>query len=651
MQLGGNMDKKIGLHRWIRWLLSVILVVVGLSVTWAWGQVARLAEPLPTEPEPQPYVSYAAWQPAGGDHAILYRSTDDGATWQPLALPEGATPLAWAGDGGDGVAVAMDDGTLLRSNDQGSRWAVVAEGLPALSLAWGDKGDLYLGTDSQGIYRLTADGTLAAIPTIAQELLSSPVRHLAVVGGRLFAATPSTLYYTDEADQAPGGVNWTSSQPVPEGISALAVLDRETVYLGTQTSGVYRSTDAGQTWQPANGGLGLAAGQMVKVTALRNDPEESNLLYAAVDYVVGSTEVYASAAGVFVTLDNGASWQPLAGPTFPTARQASDLVIVPGKPLYAQAATDGGLQAYEPDMAAALAAMEGIDPQAQATAARMLGLARYQGAGDVLLAALDDPDPAVGMAAADALARLDDPDTASGLLVALEHPNEQVRLQAARALGRMRVEAAVEPLRTMLLNSEGAAAVVAADALGHIGSPAAIDTLLTALAAPDGTPRWHAALAALEAMGEPAVGPLTELLAGRDLYARRNAAEALGWIGLPSATAALAGILDDASPLVREQAAWALGEIGDPAARRALERVSTGDASAAVRAAADMALVRIGERPVVGVRWPAAWAPALYRLQAVRWLVLGLSLAGAAWLAVGQRRLSLRPAPQRHSRQ
>jgi HEAT repeat protein len=191
---------------------------------------------------------------------------------------------------------------------------------------------------------------------------------------------------------------------------------------------------------------------------------------------------------------------------------------------------------------------------------------------------------------------------------------------------------------------------MAADALGRIGSPAAIEGLLTALAGPDGTPRWHAALAALEAMGEPAVGPLAEMLSSQDLYARRNAAEALGWIGSPSATAALARILDDASPLVREQAAWALGEIGDPAARRGLERVSAGDASAAVRAAADAALVRIGERPVAGVRWPAAWAPALYRLQAVRWLILGLSFAGAAWLAVGQRRLSLRPASQRDTR-
>jgi HEAT repeat protein len=423
------------------------------------------------------------------------------------------------------------------------------------------------------------------------------------------------------------------------------------VYVGTQTSGVYKSTDAGQTWQPGSEGLGLAAGQMVKVTALRIDPQEPNVLYATLDYVVGSTQVHASAAGAFVTLDNGAFWVPLAGPAFPAARQASDLVLVPGKPLYARAVTDTGLETYAPDTAAALAALEGTDPQARATAARMLGLARYQKAGDALLAALDDPDPAVSMAAADALARLNDPDTASGLLVALEHPNEQVRLQAARALGRMRIEAAVEPLRLMLLNSEGAAAVVAADALGRIGSPAAMDAVLAALAAPDGTPRWHAALAALEAMGEPAVRPLTEMLASPDLYARRNAAEALGWIGSPSATAALTRVLDDASPLVREQAAWALGEAGDPAARRALERASSGDASAAVRAAADAALVRIGEKPVAGIRWLAAWAPALYRLQAVRWLILLLSLAGAAWLAIGQRRLSLRLAPQRHTRQ
>jgi len=35
----------------------------------------------------------------------------------------------------------------------------------------------------------------------------------------------------------------------------------------------------------------------------------------------------------------------------------------------------------------------------------------------------------------------------------------------------------------------------------------------------------------------------------------------------------------------------------------------------------------------------AAWAAALNQLQPLRWLVLALSLAGAAWLMIGRRSL------------
>jgi HEAT repeat protein len=645
------MSEKTGTNRIIRWLLGVALIVAGFSLTWAWGQVARLAEPQPTEQQPLPAVLYAIWQPAEADRAQVFRSVDEGTSWHPLALPGGAAPITWKTDNGNRLAVAMDDASLLLSQDQGDTWDILDVALPILSLAWDGAGDLFLGTDGQGIYRLAADGMLVPITPMPGELASSPVLQLAVVEGRLFAGTPTALFYIDAGNTSSStAVNWLKASPVPGGISSLAAIDRKTVFVGTETLGIYRSTDTGGTWQSASEGLGLAAGQMVKITALRADPGEPSVLYATLDHVLGSTQVHASAAGLFVTLDGGAWWQPLSGPSFPEAQRASDLVLVPGKPLYAQAVTAGGLQSYEPDVAGAFVALEGAEPQVRASAARMLGLAKTQEAGNALMAALDDPDPAVGLAAADVLGRINDPATASGLLVALEHPEERVRLNAARALGAMGVEAAVEPLRTMLLSDRGAAVSVAANALGHIGGAAAIDALLTALADPASTPHWHAALAALEAIGEPAVGPLTEMLDREHVSARRSAAEALGWIGSPSGTTALVEALKDNSSLVREQVTWALGEIGDPAARAALAHAQSRDPSASVRAAAEAALARIEARPVTVARWPATWASALQRLQAVRWSILALSLAGAMWLVAGQRTLSLLPILQRSNR-
>ena len=590
--------------RTIRWALSVILAMAGMATMWAWGQVDLVAGTAAPVKEPEEPILYAVWQPVGAEHAILFRSRDEGSTWQPLALPRASLPVTWADDGGKRVAVATDDGSLLRSDDGGDLWVVAVRDLPILSLAWGDDGSLHVGTDGRGVYRLASDGTVTNIAMTQEELASVRVVGLSQAEGRLVAATPTVLFYTEGADAASGAVTWTRSMPLPDQVTTVVAASHETFYAGTATSGVYRSVDAGQTWQPARQGLGLAAGQMVRITALRADPQEPDMLYAAVDHLVGSTHVHASTAGTFVTLDGGAQWRPLAGPVFPEAGHASSLVLVPGRPLYVQAVTAGGLQSYAPDVIGALAALESADARARTAAARELGVARPLGVWNELLAALDDHEPAVSLAASEALGHINDPASVGSLLSALQHPDEGVRLGAARALGMMGTEDAVKPLRAMLLNGKGLEVIVAGEALASIGRPAAIVALLVALADPEPTARWHVAMGALEAIGEPAVGSLAEMLKSEDVHARRSAAQALGYIGSPSAVTALEDALADTDAGVQSQAAWALSEIGDPAAEN---------------------------------QWPATWATILDRLQPLRWLVLALSLGAAGWVAAGNR--------------
>jgi HEAT repeat protein len=624
-------------HRTLRWLLSVAIVALGLTATWAWGQVARLAEPGEGVAEPLVTVAYAAWQVEQGQPEVLHRSLDGGASWQPLELPGGLAARTWADDGRDSVAVAGQDGSLLISRDRGESWQQLALDAPAFSLAWDASGHLYAGTREQGIYRLGTDGNAVSLTPAGSPLTQAPIVALDEANGRLFAATPTIVYYTDGA-AVDGAAEWLETTSVEGWITSLAALDPEVVYAGTATLGVMLTTDAGQVWAPAREGLGLAAGQMVHITALRIDPQEPGVLYATVNHTLGATEVHSSAAGAFVSVDGGAMWQPLDGPSFPEARPASALVTLPGQPLAVQAVTDEGLQAYEPDVAGALAALDSDDAATRAQAVRLLGLARASEAGDELLAALSDSDPAVSLMAGEALARLNDPGTSSGLLVALEHPNEQVRLVAAQALGQMGVDAAVKPLRAMLFQGSGAEATIAGQALGRIGSPAAIEALIAALEEPVPTSRWHAAMTGLEAAGTAAVGPLQELLDSRDVYVRRNAAEALGWIGAPDATPGLVRALRDRDETVRSRAAWSLGIIGDPAAQRALQNVSTGDPSLGVREQASRALTLLEAGPAQASRsWYVDWAPLLNRLEPVRWLLLALSLAAAAWLMVGVR--------------
>ena len=634
------METRARISRGIRWFLGLLLIVAGFSTTWAWGEVARLAGPAPEVVPGSQVALYAAWQPEEAEQLHLFRSTDEGESWQSLALPADAGLIAWADDGGQQVASVLDNGLLLLSEDQGESWIEVETGLDIASLIWSDGEGLYLGTDTHGVYHLATEGAVAATSMMKGNPLSDRIVSLALIDGRLFAATANTLLYTDDTDPAAGQVAWTRSSPLPNlaMITSIAATGKQTVYAGTQATGLYRSTDAGLTWQPAGNGLGQAAGLMVGISALKPDPEEKGVLYAAVDYLVGSTQVHASAAGLFVTVDGGTSWQPLSGPSFPEARHALGLVLVPGKSLYAQAITGGGLQGYAPDVMRLLAALESKDPAARESAARQLGMARPAGVWNELLAAFDDPDPVVSLTAATALGRINDLAAVPGLLVAINHPSEQVRLGSARALGMMQVEAAVEPLRAMLLQGEGLEVTVAGDALGNIGGAAATEALLTALADSQPTARWHVAMAALEQMGEPAVAPLLAMLDSEDASARRNAAQALGWIGSSLATEELVRALKkDGDDTVRAQAAWALGEIGDPAARRALARAQLHDSAVEVQTAAEWALSRVPVDTATVPGWSTRWAPALDRLEPMRWLVLALSLVGGAWLMMSTR--------------
>ncbi len=632
------MAKRHKFTKIIRGILGVLLLLMGLSMTWAWGEVGRLAEPAPTVIEEPPKVLYAAWRPEGAGQASLFRSVDEATTWQPLALSAEGEPVAWADDGSQQVAVLLDDGSLLLSKDQGETWIVVESGLAISSLIWGDNHRLYLGTEGQGVYQLVTDGALAASRMMRSGVASARIVSLSLIGGRLFAATPAAIWYTDDADRRAGSAGWVRLAPLPDTVTSIVAIDKETVYAGTATTGIFKSRDAGRTWEPSSNGLGPAAEQMVRVTALRSDPQEPRLLYAAVEYLVDSTHVQASAAGLLVTLDGGSSWQPSAGPAFPEAQHALNLLLISDKPLHALVVTAVGLQGYGPDVMRILAGLESDDPQMRASAARQLGITRPLGVWSGLIAALDDPEPAVSLAAADALGRINDPAAVPGLMIAVEHPSEQVRLGAARALGMMQVEAAVEPLRAMLLLGKGPEVNAGGEALGRIGGPAAIEALLAALEDPQPTARWHVAMAALEKMGEPAVASLVTMMDSEDAHVRHNAAQALGWIGSLSATEALMNALKrDNDATVRSEAAWALGEIGAPAAARALERAQRRDPAVEVRTAAEWALSRVPAQSEAVAGWATRWAPTLNQHEPIRWLILVLTLAGAAWLMMGNR--------------
>lgn len=122
---------------------------------------------------------------------------------------------------------------------------------------------------------------VAASPAAAQWTRIEDVPAQAVIavrsfGDTLVAGTTSHAYVSTDA-----AATWQPSAPLPTGVSlAQTLLIRNGVlYIGTGGSGVLRSADLGQSWQPFNGGLvgGIADSQLdVSDLILRGDS-----LYAA----------------------------------------------------------------------------------------------------------------------------------------------------------------------------------------------------------------------------------------------------------------------------------------------------------------------------------------------------------------------------------
>jgi hypothetical protein len=75
------------------------------------------------------------------------------------------------------------------------------------------------------------------------------------------------------------------------------------------------STQDGTTWTLANDGIGMLPGTRVQVDALATDPAQLDVLYAAISYVTGSTQLHQAPVGVTMSTDGGASWSGLANNT------------------------------------------------------------------------------------------------------------------------------------------------------------------------------------------------------------------------------------------------------------------------------------------------------------------------------------------------
>jgi photosystem II stability/assembly factor-like uncharacterized protein len=183
----------------------------------------------------------------------IARTTDGGATWQPIINGLDHNALV------DGVAVhgntliaAMSSG-IFRSSDSGANWTpVLATTATAVQVLAG--GTLLAGTVGFGVLRSTDDGRtwIGSNSGLNDSARISPV--IDIVAG-----PDATVYLASNvggaARSVDGGLTWTMMNdgfvPEPPNISAIALAG--STELASTTFGVFRRREPSIEWQPAAG--------------------------------------------------------------------------------------------------------------------------------------------------------------------------------------------------------------------------------------------------------------------------------------------------------------------------------------------------------------------------------------------------------------
>lgn len=172
----------------------------------------------------------------------------------------------------------------------------------------------------------------------------------------VYAATQAGVFRTRDNgrhwERRNGRWGWRGGTALPAGPTAdrtvycLAIDPRNpaTLYAGT-TDGVYKSTDAGNAWKPANKGMRLDAAHPYTITSIVIDPRTSNTLYAsgygpivAQFPAPGATPGSAASkisinttlpTGLYKSTDGGATWQTVRGGLGFALKQVAAIAVYP----------------------------------------------------------------------------------------------------------------------------------------------------------------------------------------------------------------------------------------------------------------------------------------------------------------------------------
>ena len=425
----------------------------------------------------------------------IWFSDDAGISWsQAGALP--SRPLAMAvaeqssSPGMPGpVFVGTESRGLLRSDDGGASWQPVdsealsrgnAAPLAVTALAIDPENEqivyaatnIWLGTSTVHLTPLgvavSVDGGRQWLQLSTALLSDAPVWHLEPVAGQPLAVvtvsntgshslslkmSPVLLGLLQDDDptirtsaaRAIGliGDLIGDPAPLPSRPLAMAVAERTSspgmpglVFVGTESRGLLRSNDGGASWQPVDSAV-LSGGHAapVAVTALAFDPEDEQIVYAAINIWSGTNSAHLTPLGVAVSVDGGRQWLQLSRAELGDT-PLQGLKPVAGRPLAVGTFNSTGSHtvslALSPEL---LALLQDGDPGVRASAARAIGLIGEPAALPGLMQALTDPDALAGQRVAEAIGRIGDRSVSPDLLTLLLTAPAAERTRAASGAG------------------------------------------------------------------------------------------------------------------------------------------------------------------------------------------------------------------------
>jgi photosystem II stability/assembly factor-like uncharacterized protein len=322
------------------------------------GIVSMMIGPVALAPG-RPATLYAV------DGDSIFTSTDSARTWHE----EAAGP-----DGTDVVTLTVSPrrprtifastlGGLFESDDGGLRWSPIQTGYPgklvrAVAIDLQHPSTIYIGacqseygeciTSSPGGFRKTVDGgatwqPIAGVPLVTTVVRGGHVLHLTAAvqslaidphrSNTVFAGTTrGGIFRSTDAGRSWQRVATEHGEPkrepgnaFPYSVLAIVVdpIHHDTVYAASSTGGVLKSTDGGTTWGTTNNGL-----TNPDMFALAVDPHKPRTLFAS------------TYGGVFISTNGAASWHRDNG-GLPAGGVGSFAIDPAGRTVYAGTNGDG----------------------------------------------------------------------------------------------------------------------------------------------------------------------------------------------------------------------------------------------------------------------------------------------------------------------